>query len=89
MKFVIDSIQYTGAQNNQDVFRDENTIGYTFINAGNCNVTLNNYTLTPNSTLKTYEFGMVDITSWRVLFNTFDACSTSNSLLVVLIYSKR
>lgn len=89
MKFVIDSIQYSASANNQDVFRDENTIGYTFINAGNCPVTLNNYTLQPNSTLKTYEFGMVDVTPWRVLFNTFDACSITNSLLVVLIYSKR
>ena len=89
MKFVIDSVEYSSTQTTEDVFRDENTIGYCFINTGNCNVTINNYTLLPNASLKTYEFGMVDETRWKMKFDTFDACSTTNSRLVVLIYSKK
>ena len=89
MKFVIDSIEYTSINNASDIYRDESTIGYVFINAGNCDVTLNNYVLVPNSTLKTFETGMVDVTKWQMLFSTFNACSITNSKLVVLIYSQK
>lgn len=89
MKFVIDSIQYSATESSQLVYRDESTIGYTFINMGNCDVVLNNYVLRPNSTLKTFETGCIDMTKWQMIFNTFDACSTTNSLLVVLIYSSK
>lgn len=89
MNFVLDSMQYSPNENGQSVFRDPDTIGYLFINEGNCNVAINNYVLKPNSTLKTFEVGMIDTTKWVIQFNTFDACSITNGLLVVLIYSKR
>lgn len=88
-KFVIDSVEYTANENGQYVFRDESTIGYTFINQGNCPVAINNYIMQPNSTLKTFEVGFRDITRWQMNFMTFDSCSTTNSKLVVLIYSER
>jgi hypothetical protein len=89
MNFVIDSVEYTTTQTTEDVYRDDSTIGYCFINTGNCPITLNNYVLLPNSSFKTFEYGMVDITRWKMLFQPFDACSTTNARLVVLIYSKR
>lgn len=88
-KFVIDSVEYTANENGQYVFRDESTIGYCFINIGNCPVTINNYLLMPNSTLKTFEIGYRDITRWQMNFVKFDACSTTNSKLIALIYSER
>lgn len=88
-KFVLDSIEYTATENGQYVFRDESTIGYCFINTGNCPVALNNYVLMPNSTLKTFETGYKDITRWQMNFMTFDTCSTTNSKLIALIYSER
>jgi hypothetical protein len=89
MNFVIDSVEYTTTQTTEDVYRDESTIGYCFINTGNCPVNINNYVLLPNSSFKTFEYGMVDITRWKMLFAPFDTCSTTNARLVVLIYSKR
>ena len=87
--FVIDSVEYSSTNTSEYVFRDESTLGYCFINTGNCSVSINNYVLLPNSTLKTFEYNMKDITRYQMLFNTFDACSTTNSRLVVLIYSAR
>jgi hypothetical protein len=88
-KFVIDSVEYSATNTAEYVFRDESTLGYTFINTGNCSVNINNYVLLPNSSLKTFEYNMVDITRYQMIFNTFDACSTTNARLVVLIYSAR
>ena len=88
-KFVIDSVEYSSTNTGEYVFRDESTLGYTFINTGNCSVSINNYILLPNSSLKTFEYNMKDITRYQMLFNTFDACSTTNARLVVLIYSAR
>lgn len=88
-KFVIDSLEYTSVHNGEYVYRDENTIGYCFINTGNCTLSINNYVLLPNSTLKTFETGYIDLTRWQMNFNTFDACSTTNSKLIVLIYSQK
>jgi hypothetical protein len=88
-KFVIDSLEYTSAENGQYVFRDESTIGYCFINNGNCPIAINNFILLPNSVLKTFEIGYLDLTRWQINFQTFDACSITNSKLVVLIYSAR
>jgi hypothetical protein len=88
-KFVIDSVEYSSTNTAEYVFRDESTLGYCFINTGNCSVSINNYILLPNSSLKTFEYNMVDITRYQMLFNTFDACSVTNARLVVLIYSAR
>ena len=88
-KFVIDSVEYNSNNTSDYVFRDESTLGYCFINTGNCSVTINNYILLPNSSLKTFEYNMIDITRYQMLFNTFDTCSTTNARLVVLIYSAR
>lgn len=86
-KFVIDSLTYTANDNGQYVFRNEKTIGYCFINTGNCAISLNNYKLQPNSSFKTFERGMIDITNWQMIFSTFNSCSTSYSELTCLIYS--
>ena len=50
-KFVIDSVEYSSTNTAEYVFRDETTLGYCFINTGNCSVTINNYILLPNSSL--------------------------------------
>ena len=94
INFVIDSLEYTANDNGQFVFRDESTIGYCFINTGNCPVAVNNYILNPNSTFKTFETGYVDQTRWQLNFKptTYvveSNCQTTNSKLIVLIYSKR
>lgn len=86
-KFVIDSVTYTANDNGTYVFRNEKTIGYCFINTGNCAISLNNYKLQPNSSFKTFERGMIDATNWQMLFATFNSCSTSYSELTCLIYS--
>jgi hypothetical protein len=88
-KFVVDSVEYNSTNTSDYVFRDESTLGYCFINTGNCSVNINNYVLLPNSSLKTFEYNMIDITRYKMIFNTFDACSTTNARLVVLIYSLR
>ena len=88
-KFVVDSVEYNSTNTSDYVFRDESTLGYCFINTGNCSVNINNYVLLPNSSLKTFEYNMIDITRYQMIFNTFDACSTTNARLVVLIYSLR
>jgi hypothetical protein len=88
-KFVIDSVEYNSTNTSDYVFRDESTLGYCFINTGNCSVNINNYVLLPNSSLKTFEYNMIDMTRYQMIFNTFDACSTTNARLVVLIYSAR
>jgi hypothetical protein len=88
-KIVIDSILYTSQQNGEYVFRDETTIGYCFINEGNCPVSINNYILEPNSSFKTFETGYIDMTRWQINFRTFDQCSIQNSRLIVLIYNSK
>ena len=94
IKFIIDSLLYTNAQNGQFVFRDENTIGYCFINEGNSPVSINNYLLQPGSAFKTFEIGYIDETRWQFNFRptTYaqeQNCQANNSRLIVLIYSKR
>jgi hypothetical protein len=94
IKFIIDSLLYTNAQNGQFVFRDESTIGYCFINEGNSPVSINNYTLNPGSAFKTFEIGYEDQTRWQFNFRPTDygfesQCQANNSRLIVLIYSKK
>lgn len=88
MKFVIDTIVYNSTKNGMHVFRDDRTIGYIFINTGNCPVQLNNYLLQPNTVFKTFEAGCEDMTKWQMIFKTFDSCSTINSSLTCQIYSR-
>jgi hypothetical protein len=88
MNYVIDTIVYNANKNGSHVFRDDKTIGYIFINTGNCAVQLNNFTLQPNSTFKTFESGYEDKTKWQMIFDDFSSCATINSSLTCLIYSK-
>ena len=87
-RFKIDTVIYSKKDSGTAVFRDGNTLGYIFVNTGNCSVWLNNYLLQPNSSLKTYEPMSCDCTVYRMNFNTFNSCSTDNSELTVLIYNK-
>jgi len=86
-KFKLDTVIYSSKDSGTSIFRDDKTLGYIFINTGNCSVWLNNYLLLPNSSLKTYEPQSKDCTIYRMIFNPFDTCSTENSELTVLIYN--
>ena len=87
IKFKISTSQYYSKDNGTVVYRDAQTIGYCFINTGNCVVQLNNFTLQPNSVFKTFEPNCVDLTQWRILFNPYSPCTTTNAELTVLIYN--
>lgn len=93
MKFKLDSVEY-GLNPNQslNVFRNEDTIGYVFINNGNTPVEINSYTLLPNTSWKTFEAGCEDLTIYRLRFiqnnNLYTTCGTTNAKLSVIIYSK-
>lgn len=87
-RFKTDTVIYSKKDSGTAVFRDANTLGYIFINTGNCSVWLNNYLLQPNSSLKTFEPNCCDCTVYRMNFNTFNQCSIDNSELTVLIYNK-
>ena len=85
-RFKIDTVKYSAQENGTAVFRDSKTIGYMFINTGNCPVLLNNYLLLPNSALKTFETGCIDATVYRMNFQTANYwCINTNSELTVLI----
>lgn len=88
MNFTIDTIVYTPIMG-QNVFRNEDTLGYCFINTGNCAIMLNNFLLQPNTSLKTFERDMVDKTLWKFQFQSFDTCSATNASLTCLIYSRK
>lgn len=87
ISFKLDTIIYGAKDTATAVFRDNKTLGYCFINTGNCAVLLNNFVLQPNTSYKTFETGCIDKTVYRMLFNTFDSCSTDNAELTVVIYN--
>ena len=102
MKIKIDTIVY-GIQPNSSVtiFRNEDTVGYIFLNSGNKKfagvdtptpITINNLVLLPNTSWKTFEAGIEDLTIYRATFNQsnnlYTSCGTNNSNLSVIIYSK-
>jgi hypothetical protein len=87
IKFKLDTVIYGSAKTGTAVFRDDKTLGYCFINTGNCSIQLNNFLLQPNTTYKTFETGCKDNTTYRMVFNTFDACSAGNAELTVVIYN--
>lgn len=87
LKFKVDTIIYGQKDTGTAVFRDEKTLGYCFINTGNCSVLLNNFLLQPNTSYKTFETGCIDKTVYRMVFNTFDSCSIDNAELTVVIYN--
>lgn len=89
MEFAINTVLYSAKDSGTVVFRDEKTIGYQFINSGNCPVWLNNYLLYPGDCWKTLEPGMIDKTSYRMNFVQFDSCATTNAELTALIYVKQ
>lgn len=86
-KFKIDTVIYGAKDTGTAVFRDEKTLGYCFINTGNCPVLLNNFLINPNTSYKTYEPNCIDLTTYRMVFNPFNACSTDNAELTVVIYN--
>jgi hypothetical protein len=93
MKIKIDVVVYGIEPNNSTrIFRNENTIGYCFVNNGNTPVQINNFTLLPNSVWKTFEPNCEDQTVYRATFkqsnNLYTSCGTNNSILTVIIYSK-
>jgi hypothetical protein len=87
VKFKTDTIIYGVKDSGTAVFRDERTLGYLFINTGNCPVLLNNFILLPNSSLKTYEPNSCDCTVYRMNFKDFNTCTADYSELTVLIYN--
>lgn len=91
MQFTIDTILVNAdsGRNGQIVFRNDATLGYCFINSGNCKLTLNNIELLPGAVLKTFERGYIDMTPWRVLFDIGSACGTTNGQLTCMIYTKK
>jgi len=86
-KIKYSNITYYSKDTGTVVFRDKTTIGYIFINTGNCVCLLNNFPLQPNSVLKTYEPDAIDLTQWRINFSQFSSCATTSAELTVLIYS--
>jgi len=87
IKFKISTSTYYQKDSGTVVYRDAKTIGYCFINTGNCVVQLNNFVLQPNSVFKTFEPNCVDLTQWRILFNSFGSCTDTSAELTVLIYN--
>lgn len=83
----LDTITYGANDTGTAVFRDSKTLGYNFINTGNCAVKLNNLILQPNTSYKTFETGCKDNTVYRMVFNTFNSCSIDNAELTVVIYN--
>jgi hypothetical protein len=88
MQFTISTITYKFPANGQYVFRNERTIGYMFINTGNCILTLNQIKLNPGAVLKTLETGMIDMTRYQILLDVFNTCSGTNAELTTLIYER-
>lgn len=93
MKIKIDVVIY-GIEPNSSVriFRNEDTVGYCFLNNGNTPITINNFVLLPNTSWKTFEAGIEDQTVYRANFNQsnnlYTSCGTNNSSLTAIIYSK-
>lgn len=75
-----------------NIFRNEVTIGYIFINTGNTVITINNFILYPGTTWKTVEAGFIDKTIYKANFtqtnSLYPTCGTNNSSLTAIIYSK-
>lgn len=73
------------------IFRDNLTIGYHFINSGNCNIFINNVLLLPGNNWKTFEANMVDLTLYRAKFTSSTSanasCAAANANLTLIIYS--
>lgn len=86
MKFTTNTIIYAATDSGTIVFRDDKTLGYQFINTGNCAVWINNFLLFPDCVFKTMETGMIDATSYRINFVQFNACATDNAELTVILY---
>ena len=92
MKFKTDVIIYGIEPGNSiKIFRNDETLGYCFINTGNTALDINNFKLLPGAVFKTFEPNCKDLTFYRVKFNQnngFDAsCATNNSVLTCIIYS--
>jgi hypothetical protein len=90
--FKTDTLIYSVNDSGTAVFRDSNTLGYIFINTGNCPVLLNNYLLLPSSTFKTFEPTCIDMTLYRMIFKPanffYPACGEEMGSLTVIIYNK-
>lgn len=91
-KFTLDCIVYGITENNNSIFRDENTIGYLFENSGNCPVQINNIKLNSGDVFKTFEPLCEDLTKYRVVFLTngqnLQPCVNNFAQLTTIIYSR-
>jgi hypothetical protein len=93
MNLKIDVIIYgIEPSNSINVFRNEDTIGYCFVNTGNTPVEINNLVLLPSATFKTLEPGYTDKTFYKVRFNQrnqfYPTCADDMNSLTCIIYSK-
>jgi hypothetical protein len=88
IKFAISTKLYTGNDNGQFIWRNDNVLGYIFINTGNCVLRLNNYKLNPGGVYKTFETNCQDTTKWQIIWESFNPCSITNAELTTLIYEK-
>jgi hypothetical protein len=87
--FETSTVIYTAKDSGNAVFRNEKTLGFLFMNTGNCPVKVNNMTLPPSGFFKSFEIGGRDLTNYRILFDQFSSCATNNAELTVLIYSTK
>lgn len=91
-KFTLDCIIYGINENNNSIFRDENTIGYLFENSGNCPLQINNIKLNSGDVFKTFEPLCEDKTKYKVVFLTngqgLQTCVNNFAQLTTIIYSK-
>jgi len=91
-KFTLDCIVYGITENNNNIFRDDKTIGYIFENSGNCPVQINNIKLNSGDVFKTFEPLCEDQTRYRIVFLTqnqgLTTCVNNFAQLTAIIYSK-
>ena len=93
INFSIDTKIYGITENNSNVFRDENTLGYLFVNSGNCPLRVNNILLQAGDTFKSFEPLCKDVTTYKIIFlpnqfTTPNSCQTDFAELTAIIYNQ-
>lgn len=63
-------------------------IGYRFFNTGNTDVLINNIKLSPGDDLDLCKPGLIDKTTYRLRFASFNSCGEVNAELTILTYKK-
>ena len=91
LAFKTNTIIYDQSQTGNNVFRDESTLGYIFINTGAAPVEINNFVLNSGAVWKTFEPLCKDDTIYKINFKqnlVQNNCALDNSQLTTIIYSK-